>query len=155
MALGVALSQAARGGELHKVACDWNESAYAYLDNENAKGLLFERVQDLKDQEVERIVEWLMTKCNGDAVRANVHLAVRARASMARFAKWVDEHDYVPGLSATDDFKVDRNRAWATRDAARKARPKREDLLGPTQWLLPWAGPNFERNDPYPPAVGI
>lgn len=88
-ALGVALSQAGRAGEL--VGVKWSTAPEAYSAR-RAEGMLRARVLTLKVAETERIVRWLLERY-GDATKANVHLAERARASRARFLRWDEEED--------------------------------------------------------------
>lgn len=90
MALGVALSQAARAGELDAVALGedaWSESPQAYA-RQTAEETLRARVTMLQRLQHARIVAWLLERAHGDAIQALVHLAVVARGKWARHAAW-------------------------------------------------------------------
>lgn len=89
-ALGVALSQAAKAGELDTVAQGphaWSEQAHAYA-RVTAEETLRKRVEWLKRIETARVVSWLLERAQGDPVDACVHLATVARAKWARHALW-------------------------------------------------------------------
>lgn len=86
-ALGVALSQAAREGQLPE---EWSDKDVVYRELCEPKTLLRQRVLQLKLDEVDRIVEWLIEKFGEDAIRANVFLAERANAKRARYMRAQD-----------------------------------------------------------------
>lgn len=90
MALGVALSQAARAGELDDLAIGedaWSREPHAYART-TAEATLRERVSLLIRLQIPRIIKSLLERANGCAIEANVHFANRVFAAWARHADW-------------------------------------------------------------------
>lgn len=83
-ALGVALSQAARAGELDD-AEEWSEVPTAY--GEDAAEVLRRRVERICRDQASRIVADLIHRFDNPAAAA-AHVAVRARAKLARHHEW-------------------------------------------------------------------
>lgn len=88
--LGVALSQAARAGELDRIAQGeraWSTEPAAY-PRARAEEILRERIEGLMLRIASpQIIAWLLDRW-GDPIEANVRLAHAARARWARFASW-------------------------------------------------------------------
>lgn len=91
-ALGVALGNAAKAGELDAVpwAVDERWEEPAMYPRERAQDILEERVRALSRLQHARIVAWLLERAKGDPVDACVHLATVASAKRSRHAADVE-----------------------------------------------------------------
>ncbi len=84
-ALGVALSQAGKAGELEDFAL-MSENAADYFP-EGARAHLLHVVHALCIGQADRVAAWLLERHDGNAAAACAHVAVRARAARARFSE--------------------------------------------------------------------